>query len=311
MMLRRAPKLLLLSSTAAVLIGVIAASPDRLRAQNPASSQSAASTGTTMEDCAACHEDVVKAFAKNPHEALEKSPHYQNLKNPCEGCHGPGEAHIAAGGDKTQIIGFKGTAKGTYNRQCLTCHNKTREIQGFTANEHAKNGLACSDCHRVHGSTQRWLLKSSENALCFSCHVGQRMQFSKPFHHRVIENAMTCVDCHEPHNGLNRRLERVTEFGKEPCFKCHSDKQGPFVFEHAPLVIRNCFACHEPHGSNNRKMLVRSTMYLMCLECHASSNNIPGDVPPSFHNVRSPRYQNCTTCHVKIHGSNADPFFFR
>ena len=23
------------------------------------------------------------------------------------------------------------------------------------------------------------------------------------------------------------------------------------------------------------------------------------------------RYQNCTTCHVRIHGSNAHPFFFR
>jgi ferredoxin len=27
--------------------------------------------------------------------------------------------------------------------------------------------------------------------------------------------------------------------------------------------------------------------------------------------MADPRYQNCTTCHVKIHGSNADARFLR
>jgi ferredoxin len=29
------------------------------------------------------------------------------------------------------------------------------------------------------------------------------------------------------------------------------------------------------------------------------------------HNMAEPRYQNCTTCHVRIHGSNADQRFLR
>jgi hypothetical protein len=29
-------------------------------------------------------------------------------------------------------------------------------------------------------------------------------------------------------------------------------------------------------------------------------------VPPAFHDLRSPRYQNCTVCHQKVHGSYAD-----
>jgi len=312
MTLRRALKFVLVSSALVTLTAILAGSFNRLNGQNAQKGATAASS-TKMEDCATCHEDVVKAFARNPHTALQKSPLY-NIENPCESCHGPGEAHISGGGDKTKIISFKGQAKAAYSKQCLTCHSKNHEIEGFAATMHAKNGLTCSDCHRVHSAAAMTkLLKQETNALCFSCHNLQRAQFSKPFHHRIIEKAMTCVDCHQPHSGVEHRQIRTSSFGQEPCFKCHAEKEGPFVFEHAPTVIRNCYACHEPHGSNNPKMLVRSTVYLMCLECHSSrpTSNIPGDIPPSFHNVLNPRYQNCTTCHVKIHGSNASEFFFR
>jgi hypothetical protein len=32
-----------------------------------------------------------------------------------------------------------------------------------------------------------------------------------------------------------------------------------------------------------------------------------GSQPPSFHNISNPRFQNCTTCHVTVHGSNRSP----
>jgi hypothetical protein len=53
-------------------------------------------------------------------------------------------------------------------------------------------------------------------------------------------------------------------------------------------------------------------VYIVCLECHsnlgvpASNSGTLGSTPPSFHNMAVPRYRNCTTCHVKVHGSNAD-----
>ena len=31
-----------------------------------------------------------------------------------------------------------------------------------------------------------------------------------------------------------------------------------------------------------------------------------GVVPPAFHDLRSPRFQNCTVCHQKVHGSHVD-----
>ena len=40
-----------------------------------------------------------------------------------------------------------------------------------------------------------------------------------------------------------------------------------------------------------------------------SGEGIPTQSPS--HNMADPRYRNCTTCHVRIHGSNADPQFLR
>jgi DmsE family decaheme c-type cytochrome len=102
-----------------------------------------------------------------------------------------------------------------------------------------------------------------------------------------------------------------TVSANEPgCLKCHGDKRGPFVFDHAPVRLEGCAACHEPHGSANPRMLRRAQVSLMCLECHANEprttavSGTLGGIPPAFHDLRNPRFQNCTICHVKIHGSN-------
>ncbi len=79
--------------------------------------------------------------------------------------------------------------------------------------------------------------------------------------------------------------------------------------------MEGCSGCHEVHGSRNPRMLTRAEVRFTCLECHA---NLPvpnpstlGVVPPAFHDLRSPRFRNCTICHQKIHGSYVDPSFTR
>ena len=100
------------------------------------------------------------------------------------------------------------------------------------------------------------------------------------------------------------------------CARCHGEKVGPFAFEHAPVRLEGCSACHQPHGSANPRMLTRPVVSQLCLECHA---NLPtpapslkstfGTVPPAFHDLRLPRFQNCTICHQKIHGSYVNRAF--
>ena len=126
---------------------------------------------------------------------------------------------------------------------------------------------------------------------------------------------MKCSDCHNPHGGFELKQARLATGADAACFKCHSDKQGPFVFEHAPLKVEGCAACHDPHGSSNPKLLKRNVVSQLCLECHSNVGTqtaepgTPGT--PTFHNLTTARYQNCTTCHVKIHGSNSSRVFFR
>ena len=65
-----------------------------------------------------------------------------------------------------------------------------------------------------------------------------------------------------PHN------TEQAQANEEPCLKCHIDKRGPFVFEHAAVRIDGCETCHNPHGSVNAKLLKRPVVFTMCLECH-------------------------------------------
>ncbi|MBI4474129.1 MAG: DmsE family decaheme c-type cytochrome [Acidobacteria bacterium] len=298
---------------AALALSLWLAGAGILAAQAPSQKPAVPSPGTAInnEDCAVCHEDLTAAFDKTPHAILEKSPKLQQ-KNSCESCHGPGEAHSVSDGDKTKIISFIGKSHDTYNRQCLACHAKNHELDGFKLGLHAKSGLSCASCHSVHkAAAATSLLRKQSNSLCMECHLDRRAEFAKPFRHRVTENAMRCTDCHQAHGGLEGRQMRASHSGEAACVQCHTDKSGPFIFEHASLRIRGCRGCHESHGSNNSRMLVRSTVRSLCLECHSTSRNVFALQPPSVHDVRSPRYQNCTTCHSRIHGSNASSLFLQ
>ena len=103
---------------------------------------------------------------------------------------------------------------------------------------------------------------------------------------------------------------RATAAQDQVCFKCHTDKAGPFTFEHQPVKTEGCGSCHSPHGSTNPRLLKRAQTNLLCLECHTltQDSNIPA--APSFHN-QSQKYQACTMCHIQVHGSNIDQFFFK
>src|ERR1035437_7002308 len=53
--------------------------------------------------CKTCHADVWLNFYKNPHYKSVASGKEPPEKAGCEGCHGPGQAHVAASGGKSTI----------------------------------------------------------------------------------------------------------------------------------------------------------------------------------------------------------------
>lgn len=255
-------------------------------------------------------------FFRNAHSRAEQT---------CESCHGPGKAHIESKGDKTKILAFSRFEPRQTLDACLKCHTQQISRANIRRSSHTTADVVCTSCHSVHKpATNKQLLAKPQTELCYSCHSNVRAQFSMPVKHRVNEGFMQCSDCHNPHgaDAAPTRMAsrpRMMQHGlqnEEPCLKCHTDKRGPFVFEHAAVRVDGCGSCHAPHGSMNARLLRRPQVFTLCLECHngASSFGRQGDgiqITPGNHSLTDPKYQNCTLCHSKIHGSNANGSFLR
>jgi len=262
------------------------------------------------ETCKACHEGIYNNWEKTAHWKTTLDTKGGPSRQGCEGCHGPGAAHVAGGGDITKIFIFKDHSAKEINDRCLTCHaSSTQQMQAISS-LHAKSDVSCTSCHSPHhAQTQDFLLVKAQPELCYTCHLQQKPQFNMPFHHRVNEGLVQCSDCHNPHGTAAAKQVRTSAAQDAVCFTCHTDKRGPFVFEHEPVKVEGCESCHTPHGSPNAHLLKVSNVNLLCLSCHTTSfANAPG--APSFHN-QAAQYQACTLCHAQIHGSNVDHTLFK
>lgn len=151
-----------------------------------------------------------------------------------------------------------------------------------------------------------------EPELCYTCHKEQKAQFKLPTHHPVPEGRVKCTGCHNPHGGARGNLREETV--NQTCFKCHAEKEGPYVFEHPP-VSEDCTICHRPHGSPQSYLLKQSEPFL-CLKCHAGPHsrrntfNFEDDTNPQSATSRIPYYYwQCTSCHNRPHGSDRHAAF--
>ncbi|NOT47144.1 MAG: cytochrome C [Acidobacteria bacterium] len=286
------------------------------------------------ETCRACHEPQFEKVANTKHGKLGTLAAWKGKVVGCESCHGPGKAHVEGSGDKTKIKILKAMDSKAVSETCLACHAGRESHNNFRRGEHWRNNVGCTDCHSAHGSDPanfkagssifvgdispqnpgqgtRAMLKSNEQQLCISCHKETKSQFAKPFHHKVLEGTMSCSDCHNPHGGFETKQTKLAVGADAACIKCHSNKQGPFVFEHGPLKLEGCTACHTPHGSSNSKLLKRAQVRQLCFECHTGITEELSPGVPSRHNQAQMREQQCTVCHSAIHGSNSSRLFFR
>src|SRR5579864_1269778 len=298
-----------LTIAAAMLLGgrSIATSEKNAKSKPPEAAADAAQY-VGSETCKTCHEIIYKTFETSPHW---KTTLKRGASVGCEACHGPGKEHVEGGGDKTKIFTFKGASAQEISARCLDCHQYGEEHSNYARSVHLQNGVACTDCHDPHHAKEsQFLLKDKQPTLCYGCHLDKKQQFNRPFHHRVNEGLVKCTDCHNQHGGFQPRQLRATGSQDLVCFTCHTEKAGPFVYEHESVKIEGCVACHTRHGSSNPRLLKRAQVNLVCLECHAFSADAGGPAAtPTFHN-QAQKYQACTMCHTAIHGSNSNKFFF-
>lgn len=256
------------------------------------------------DTCMTCHEELYK-------KSFEKTPHFKTILNDghgCESCHGPGSEHVAGSGDVSKIIRFSDLSRQQANARCLNCHGESQEHRHASASSHAGNDVGCLDCHSPHHAKEpEHLLVKTQPNLCYGCHTAAKADFAKPYHHRVDEGLITCSDCHNVHGTTTLRQVRTQPTGDAICYKCHADKQGPFVFEHTPVKTEGCTSCHTPHGSTNQRFLRVNLVNMLCLQCHT----FPMQGPRGPSHNQAAKYQACTMCHTAIHGSNASNVFFK
>jgi predicted CXXCH cytochrome family protein len=296
-----------------------------------------------LEICAACHQEEAQQFSKTVH--AKAYPSTAKFGAGCESCHGPGKAHadamMSAAGDaqKTQaakklIWSFQGKPADNAAR-CLHCHSSGHDQSLFNRSQHKLVGVSCEQCHSAHllvGGAQiaraklrppqeqffqvpslpeetRWLheslLRKKQPELCFGCHMTVQAKFALPTHHRVPEGLMKCTDCHSPHGTLNASQLKKVNF--EVCVSCHTEKRGPWVYEHPALRVEGCTSCHQPHGTVERHLLLRTEGRFLCLQCHVDPH--AANVPHG--RLGFPTLGDCTRCHAVIHGSNVSEFFLQ
>jgi DmsE family decaheme c-type cytochrome len=248
--------------------------------------------------CLGCHATQADVFSHTIMGRLQTQGKLQ-----CETCHGPGSAHVKAGGGRGVggIISFRAddparTAEEN-NGICLGCHERGERTY-WQGSVHETRGLACTNCHTIMKSVSAHsqLKTAFQPETCFQCHKDKRAQMFRPAHMPIREGKVVCSDCHNPHGSITEALLREDSIN-DNCYKCHAEKRGPFLFEHAP-VRENCLNCHDPHGSINEFSLKMSRPRL-CYECHTIGHTQSG--PNSMFTMG----RACQNCHTQIHGSNS------
>lgn len=243
------------------------------------------------ETCLACHEEIGTFFQKGLHS---HSMFLGAAGQGCEACHGNGSAHVESN-EPADIQGSAILAEWSNEQKskaCLSCHEGN--IHGWSFAPHASD-LSCWDCH---GEMQHFQPQERQKrAACADCHKDIAMRTKLQYRHPV-----SCEDCHSPHGEDERDM-----YGTDLCLRCHSEYQGPYVFEHGALDD-GCQSCHDPHGSPTRKLL-KMTGNGLCLQCHVQST-FPA-VGKKVHSSLLSGGAFCFDCHTDVHGSNTDPNLIR
>ncbi len=270
--------------------------------------------------CQTCHEAQHKAFVHTVMGRAMSHPKTPLEGRSCEACHGPGKSHVEAGGGKDTIpVRFTRDSKNTAEEQnsaCLSCHSRGNRMF-WTGSPHQSRAIRCVDCHEVHYGkpgprfatlseearynqplTEISGVKKPQPELCLQCHQMRRAQLQRSSHMPYREGKVTCTTCHNPHGTPNPK-QLIQSTINENCLTCHTERRGPFLWEHPP-VMENCANCHEAHGTNNPQLL-KVRMPRVCDSCHVTSRH--PTTPTLLNSVRDFN-RGCTNCHSKIHGSN-------
>lgn len=286
--------------------GARAAKPEAGAVQAPAAQEAGEYVGQAK--CLSCHGEREYKATLHGRKADERTP---AATQGCETCHGPGRDHVTGGPegglDKTKIVNPSKLKPQEASEICVTCHMRGTHTL-FTGNQHDQRNVGCVTCHSVHNPLgEKQIKAATQPGLCGTCHRNIVNKLYRFNHMPVREGKVVCASCHNPHGSANVKLLKAGTTVDEACTSCHTEKRGPYLWEHAP-VANACVTCHDPHGSNNERLLVAKVPFL-CQRCHVTSRHPPtvydGFALKNSASANRLIGQGCVVCHVQIHGSNA------
>ncbi|MDD5388032.1 MAG: DmsE family decaheme c-type cytochrome [Gallionellaceae bacterium] len=291
--------------------------------------------------CTACHDETndngprVLSIGKTKHGTAADG------RTPtCTSCHGESAAHMKKpeGAAKRpapdRVFGKNSaTLPSEQNESCLGCHKGGNQSH-WSGSQHASHDVSCTTCHQMHTQHDKVRDKRTQAEVCYSCHKTERALSHRMSTHPLDSGKMSCSDCHNPHGSIGPKL-MIKSSVTETCYTCHTEKRGPFLWEHSP-VVEDCMNCHTPHGSTNAPLLKARAPWL-CEQCHQGTgtghygyydaNYLPSGAAVTASGANntaatnpinpltglrvsqtSPNarlaYRGCVNCHSQIHGSN-------
>jgi DmsE family decaheme c-type cytochrome len=198
-------------------------------------------TAAGNQVCLNCHENSQRMHWKgSAHERQDLS---------CSSCHS-----VHAGKDPV-------LTRETQPQVCFDCH-KTQRAESLRPFSHPihEGKMACSDCHKPHGSSGPTLLTAGTiNETCYGCHAEKRGPFL--WEHAPVRE--DCTTCHRPHGSVHPgMLKSRAPFLCQQCHLAQFHPSTPYTGTGLPgatapsgaqqLLGKSCLNCHsQVHGSNH------------------------------------------------------------
>jgi hypothetical protein len=277
------------------------------------------------ENCASCHQDIVRRQATSIHATLAGQDYLLKQRTgkenfdklvrareaDCKRCHcGCGDCHIsipkAVGGGL--LSGHKLFKTPPMVDTCAVCHGTRAggEYLGKISEDlepdvHKKAGMHCIDCHKedMHGDgikyASRWEVKGLPE--CINCH--QKIpNFKSPAHNIAEHQSVSCKSCHAQ--------------AYKNCFQCHASfdetgnyhrkqKEKAVIFKIDKNTVPGYIYKYTPV---RHKPVTRDTFGYFGENIFAHFDQYPTWATAAPHNIKriTSRNKSCNNCHCNKKG---------
>ncbi|GAB1616772.1 tetratricopeptide repeat protein [Pseudomonas sp. NGC7] len=234
--------------------------------------------------CADCHSTRLVKHYDDTHDSFAST--WQEKTVGCQGCHGPGQAHVDWASQHPGVspaqglaVDYKALGSKGLVEQCAYCHSRRQSLGTGQMPGHPPLDQSLP-------ATLRTGLYHDDGQI-----DGEVYEYGSFTQSKMFAAGVGCTDCHNPHT-TKVRIE-----GNGLCLQCHNTQ--PNAARFAGLQAKDYDSpAHHHHAAGSPGS--------QCVNCHMPSKNYMVIDPRRDHSLRIPRPDlaaegngpdACTTCH--------------